>query len=334
MSQADKPFEATPARLQRARREGDVPRSQELGAVASLACASLGLFAALGPLAGAARSALLDAMRPERFSPRPYAALALCVLATMLAGLGGAAVSAYAQAGAVSFKLPSLSWKKLDPREGFKRMFSRDAALSGAKALLVAACVGCALVPPVRAMLGASAASAAGFVALGLAGLRGVLCGALAVGCVFAAFDVVLERAKWRRRLRMTFDELKRDHRQSEGDPLLRGKRRQRHRALVRGSAAQLARAAFVIANPAHVAIALEYRPPEIAVPRVLVRAIDEGARAIKRRARELCIPVVENVALARSLLATTDVGEYIPPAAYAAAAAIVAALLREGALR
>jgi flagellar biosynthesis protein FlhB len=132
----------------------------------------------------------------------------------------------------------------------------------------------------------------------------------------------------------MSFDELKRDHKQSEGDPLLRGKRRQRHRSLVRGPAAKLARAAFVVANPTHVAIALEYRPPVVAVPRVLVRAIDEGAREIKRRARELRIPIIENVTLARSLLASADVGEYIPPAAYVAVAAIVASLVREGAIR
>jgi flagellar biosynthetic protein FlhB len=334
MSDAEKPFEATPNRLERARREGDLARSQELGAVASLTCASLALFALLDALAAAARTALSGGAHAEQFSPLPYVALAACVFAAMLAGLGGAVLSAYAQAGTVSFKLPSAAWKKLAPSEGFKRMFSRDAAISGAKALLVAACVTCAVVPVVRAMLGANAASAAGLVSLGLSGARGVLIAALAVGFAFAAVDVVLERAKWRRRLRMTFDELKRDHKQSEGDPLLRSKRRQRHRSLVRASAAKLAQAAFVVVNPVHVAIALEYRPPEVAVPRVLIRAIDEGAQEIKQRARELRIPIVENVALARSLLTTADAGEYIPPAAYVAVAAIVASLVREGAIR
>jgi flagellar biosynthesis protein FlhB len=334
MAEAEKPFEATPNRLERARREGDAARSQELGAVAALTCSSLALGAALSPLAGAARAALFAAARPERFSPLPYAVLAAGALGTMLAGLGGAALAACAQAGRITFKLPSPAWKKLDPSEGLKRMFSRDAALAGAKAIVVAACVSGALVPAVRATLGANAASPDALAALGCSGARGVLAGALAVGAAFAALDVVLERAKWRRRLRMTFDELRRDHKQSEGDPLLRGRRRQRHRSLVRGSAVKLAQAAFVVANPAHVAIALEYRPPEVAVPRVLVRAIGEGAQAVKRRARELRIPVVENVALARSLLATAGVGEFIPPAAYAAVAAIVASLLRAGALR
>lgn len=334
MSKGEKPFEATPSRLQRARREGDLARSQELVAVASLACGSLALFVAFDPLGAAARDALLGAVRPAQFSPLPYVALAACTLGTMLAALAGAVLCAYAQTGSVWFKLPSPAWKKLDPSEGLKRTFSREAALSAVKALVVALCVSGALVPVVRATLGAGAFSADGLLALAVGVLRGTLGAALGVGGAFAAIDVVLERAKWRRRLRMSFDELRRDHKQSEGDPLLRGLRRQRHRSLVRGSAAKLAQATFVVANPAHVAVALEYRPPEIAVPRVLVRAIDEGAQALKRRARELHIPVVENVALARLLLATAEVGECIPPVTYAPVAAIVAALLRQGVLR
>jgi flagellar biosynthetic protein FlhB len=91
-----------------------------------------------------------------------------------------------------------------------------------------------------------------------------------------------------------------------------------------------LREAAFVICNPSHVAVALAYRPPEIAVPKVVVRAIDAGALEVKRRARALRVPIVEDVALARLLLAASDVDEYIPPRAYAAVAAIVASLLRE----
>ena len=64
-----------------------------------------------------------------------------------------------------------------------------------------------------------------------------------------------------------------------------------------------------MIANPTHVAIALEYAPPAVAVPRVLIRAVDAGARAVVERARILGVPVVRNVALARALLATAEIG-------------------------
>ena len=104
MAEAEKPFEATPSRLERARREGDLARSHDLGAVASLACAGLATLAALGPLAAAARAALVAAARPERFSPRPYVTLAACVLSAMSAGLAGAAVATWAQAGTIALR--------------------------------------------------------------------------------------------------------------------------------------------------------------------------------------------------------------------------------------
>ena len=166
--------------------------------------------------------------------------------------------------------------------------------------------------------------------ALAAGALATIVPSALAVAALFGVGDVLLERAKWRRRLRMTFDELKRDHKQSEGDPLLRGRRRHAHRALVRGSIGRVAEAAFVVTNPTHVAIALEYRPPDVAVPRVIVRAVGEGALEVKARARELRVPIVEDVPLARALLATTRVGEFIAPGLYGAVAALVATLSRE----
>jgi flagellar biosynthesis protein FlhB len=138
---------------------------------------------------------------------------------------------------------------------------------------------------------------------------------------------VFFERRKWMRRLRMNFDEIKREQRHSEADPHLRNRRKQAHKHLLRGSISRLRDAAFVVVNPMHIAIALEYRPPEVEVPRVIVRAIDRGAELIKQRARELSIPIVENVELARFLLETTQVGSYIPQPAYVAIAKIIASL-------
>jgi flagellar biosynthesis protein FlhB len=140
---------------------------------------------------------------------------------------------------------------------------------------------------------------------------------------------VLLARASWRRRLRLDHAELKSELRRSEGDPLLRGRRRRAHGALVRGSLRRLGEASFVVVNPEHVAVALAYRPPEVAVPRVVVRARGEAAHRVKRKARELALPVIEEPALARALFAAGDEGTYVPRELYAAVAKIVAALLR-----
>ena len=331
----DKRYEATQTRLARAKRDGDVPRSHDLAAVASLVAAGLVAFAALGPLSAAMRSALLGATRPNAFSPWPYAVVCMCAVAVIAAAACAALLATYLQTQTFTLKAPLPKFEKLNPVQGLRRMFGRDAALAAAKAAVVSAIVTAAIVPAVRdAFAAAGAGASPPFVAaLVVRALQSALFCAAGVALAFACGDVLVERQKWKRRLRMSFDELKRDHKQSEGDPLLRGRRRQQHRALVRGSLGRVREAAFVVANPTHVAIALEYRPPEVAVPRVLVRAIDDGAREVRRLARESRVPIVENVALARSLLATTDVGDYIPPGAYGAVAAIVATLVREGAI-
>jgi len=331
----EKSFEASPSRLAKAKRDGDLPRSTEINVVGSIACASVALFGLLGTLGGAARAAFEHAVLPRGFSPWPYATIACCALAVGTAATLGALAATFAQARTVVVKFPAPKFDKLNPVAGVKKMFSRDAVIGGAKALEVSLAVLAAAIAPARATFAASGAvsSPAELAALVVRALRGIVVSALAIAALFAVLDVALERAKWKKRLRMSFVELKQDHKQSEGDPLVRGRRRQAHRALVRGSIARVREAAFVVTNPTHIAIALEYRPPEIAVPRVLVRAIDVGALEVKRRARELHVPIVENVPLARALLAATDVGDFIPAEAYGAVAAIVAALVREKAI-
>lgn len=328
MAGDDKRFEATSSRLARAKRDGDVPRSHDVSVVVSLGVAGATTLAFAWPLGAAARLALIDAARAS-FSPLPYLAIGGYAFAIGTVALGGSLAATYLQTGAFTLKFPAAKFEKLDPVKGLGRMFGREAALGGTKALLVASAVSLAALLPLRDTFAAArgGASPEALAALVFAALEAALGGALVVALGFAALDVLLERDKWKRRLRMSFDELKRDHKASEGDPLLRGRRRQQHRALVRGGIARVREAAFVIANPTHVAIALEYRPPDVAVPRVLVRAIDSGAQEVKRLAHALGIPIVENVALARALLATTGVGEFIPPDAYGAVAAIVARL-------
>jgi len=131
--------------------------------------------------------------------------------------------------------------------------------------------------------------------------------------------------------LRMSHDELQRDRKEQDGDPVTRSRRRSMHRQLARGSLRRVRDATFVVCNPEHIAVALEYRPPAVAVPRVLVRAADETAARVRELAVECGIPLVHNIALARSLYATTQAGEYIPLESYVAVAEIVASLQKDG---
>jgi flagellar biosynthesis protein FlhB len=332
----EKPLDPTPSRLERARREGDVARSHELASVGAFAAGSLALAAFLPPLAGAAGAALDSAVAARLslsrgpfptlvIAPGPYVGLTFAVVAVLGAAFSGAAAATFTQGGVVLRPL-AVSFEKLNPAEGLKRMFSRDALLSAAKALLATVAGGLAVLPTLRDAFGGGT-SPPQLAAFALHAAASIAASIVAIGLAFGMLDALAERARRLRRLRMSFDEVRRDSKEHDGDPHLRGRRRQAHRSLIRGSLARVAEASFVVTNPTHVAIALAYRPPQIAVPQVLVRAVDAGADAVKRRARELGIPLFENVSLARLLLARCEVDAFIPAEAYAAAAEIVAAL-------
>ena len=157
---------------------------------------------------------------------------------------------------------------------------------------------------------------------------------ACVVGALFAGADYGVHLVRWRKRLRLSFDELKRDQKENDGDPLARGRRRALHRQLSRGSLRKVKDAAFVVTNPTHIAIALEYRPPDVPVPRVLVRAADDAAARVRELAGAYGVPLIEHVALARHLYATARAGEFIPHETYVAVAEVVAALTKAGVLR
>ena len=151
---------------------------------------------------------------------------------------------------------------------------------------------------------------------------------ALVAGMVSALCDLLGTRAAWRRRLRMTHDELRRDLREHDGDPQTRARRRRLHRFVLRGGLRAVRRASFVVVNPTHLAIAVRYAPPETPVPAILVRAADGGALRVKDLARQLGIPTIEDQMLARALYAHEALGP-IPPELYLAVAQIIAMLQR-----
>jgi flagellar biosynthesis protein FlhB len=324
----DKQFEATQSRIARAKREGDSPRSSGLTATASLGFAALGASLAMPIAYAASRGALISAASGNGVSLSSYLALAGSVLVPSACAGIGAVAATLLQTRSLVFRLPGIKFEKLNPVQGFKRMFSRDAVVSAVKACVAATITVIAVLPEIRNTMLADGILLH-HVGSVYGSLRAILTTSIIIGFAFGMADFLLENRKWRRRLRMSFDELKRDLKQSDGDPLVRNRRKQAHRMFLRGSISDLRKAAFVIANPTHIAIALEYHPPEVEVPRVLIRAADDGAQMVKRRAIELNIPIIENVPTARALFASAEVGSYIPRETYVAVAEIVAALTR-----
>lgn len=334
---SDKPFAPTPNRIAQAHREGRFPRSSEASAVAAFAAALLAAAFVVPQLLADAAGAVAAATAGRSFSATTVRAVEVLLWSLVPALFATAgALAAGMLDGGLHVVAPSIDASRIDPASGIRRMFSRDALLAAGRAA------------------GAFAASLAALAAIGRDAFAGVLertspaalaafagglamracLAVLAIGALFALFDRWSAHRKWLEGLRMTRDELKRDVRESEGDPHTKGRRASFHRALVRGSIARVREASFVVANPDHIAVALKYAPPGVPVPEILVRACDEGAVRVKAIAKSHGIPIIEDVPLARALFAGGDAGEAIPRSLYVAVAQIVAGLAHEGVLK
>lgn len=326
----EKAFDATPHRIDKARREGDVARSNELVANAAFASAACALVAIAPTFAGAARSAIAEGAIGGASWSGCATTFAIALLPVCAASLAAIAAGA-AQAGGLRATGVGAKLERLNPLEGLKRMLSRETFAHGFRAAAAFTLASAAMGPAIGAATSqmVRATSVFGVGAAAWHGVEAVAFAAGATGFLFALAEYGAARAAWLRRLRMTLEERKREAKEQEGDPLTRGRRRALHRALLRGALSDVKGASFVVANPIHVAVALEYRPPEVPVPRVTVRAAGEVALRVRRLAETHRVPVVENVALARRLYRDGRVGQPIAHAHYVAVAEIVAALAR-----
>lgn len=143
---------------------------------------------------------------------------------------------------------------------------------------------------------------------------------------LIAVADFIYQKVKFSRDMRMTKQEIKDEYKQSEGDPQIKGKIRQRMReASQRRMMQDLPRADVVITNPTHYAVAIKYDPDVADAPLVLAKGEDYLAAKIKEIARENHVEIVENKPLARMLYANVDVGQAVPPELYQAVAEVLA---------
>jgi type III secretion protein U len=218
--------------------------------------------------------------------------------------------------------------ERVDPVRGLRRLCSAAQLASAALGLVKAAVLVAVAWAWVRAA-GPTLAVLARLDAPALwraLPLLGGLAARLAVAAALLGLaDLALARRRHRRALRMTTDEVRREHRDDEGDPSHRAERRRRHRALL--EAGPISRATVVVVNPTHVAVALRHDRAGEDAPRVVAKGTGEAAARIRSAARRAGVPIVRDVALARALLRLAEVGDEIPEELYQAAAAVLAHL-------
>lgn len=335
----EKTEKATPERMRKAHRDGSLGRSQDLTAWVVVGAAAVMLPSVLDRGATAAAGQVLG-LREIVADPEPARAVqalgeglwsAVLTVAPMLGAAALAAVLAGVAQGGVH-----ISTKKLKPRveqfnlaKGLKRTFGGQAWWQGAKAFLKTAVVGLVLYSVVVGILPLVQRSGALSVAqiVGAVGARvqTLLTWAVAAGLALAAVDVFVVIRRNRKTTRMSKQELKDDHKRTEGDPLVKGQIRAKQRAMSRNRMlAAVADADVVVVNPTHVAVALRYEPGKGA-PRVVAKGKGHVAARIRERAAAHRVAVVQDVGLARTLNSICEVGQEVPEYLYESVARVLA---------
>jgi flagellar biosynthetic protein FlhB len=223
-------------------------------------------------------------------------------------------------------------WTRLSPGASARRLVSVDGAAQAIIGLFLIAAAAVCAVPGVRILISAAALATPaprGVAILWLIAREFWQLMAVAA-IVVAIVDIALQRLRLRAALRMTPREVRDERAQHEGKPETKGRRRAITIRRTKGLRLRaIARATAVITNPAHVAVALRYAPPEIDVPVVVSRGAELAASSVRAAARFYGVPLVESPELARTLYQRVDVDDPIPEECYAAVAAIFAWLIR-----
>lgn len=331
---ADRSEAATPRRLQQARERGQVALSREATGFAALLMASLACFLALPPLG-------LDMLKAMRALLARSPEIAMADAAWLLGGLAFRLVLPVAGAAALGALGATLvqtrglmAWAPLAPRlekispvAGLRRLFGAEGLAellrSVAKLALVGGALWFAVDDPMRWQALLHAPAGAMLAAAMDAALRLMLATLVAFAGI-AALDLLWVHLRFLRNLRMSRQELREEMKESEGDPQLRAKRRQMResRARIRMMAA-VPKAAVVITNPTHYAVALSYEGGD-AAPKVVAKGVDEVAARIRAAAEAAGVPLVANPPLARALH-RLELGAEIPAEHYQAVAGIIA---------
>ncbi len=341
-SDAEKTEDASPKRLEKAREEGDVPRSRELATFAVLMTAGAGLWITGGSLVGRLSGALesgLSLNREQIYNPSVLLErIAADVGGVLLACLPLAfaimlvAVASPLMIGGFNFSTKAFTpnFMKLNPISGLGNMFSTNALVellkAIAKTLLVGAVAWVVVVSEMDAVLGLAVeplGTSTGHLASLMWRAFLFIVGALGV---IAAIDGPYQIWQYANKHKMTRQEMIEEAKESDGNPQIKGKIRQMQRQMARNRMMQnVPTADVVVTNPTHYAVALKYADGQAGAPRVVAKGVDEVAAKIRELAKENKVAMLEAPALARALYKHTEIDDEIPEKLYSAVAEVLA---------
>ena len=345
---ASKTEEPTPRKLQQARERGEVVKTADLPSLASLAAVASVVALAGGWLSRNMVVALTPFFAsPDAFSLREGGGVAvlrqsimagapflgLVLAAACLAGVAGTLVQTGLMFTPDKLKI---DFGKLNPVEGFKRLFNIDGLVQFAKSLVKVTVTGIlawwVVKPHVAGMMDLSRMEPVVILPFAADILRRLVFAVTAFLLVIAGADWFWQRQRFMKRMRMTREETKDDHKQAEGDPHIKAKLRQMRVERSRRRMMQaVPGATVVVMNPTHYAVALKYDAGENPAPLCVAKGMDDLALKIRAIAEEAGVPVIEDPPLARALYAAVEIDDIIPPAHYEAVAKIIGFILNSG---
>ncbi len=345
-SSQDKNLPATERKLQQARKDGQASRSKDLSHLAVLGTGSVALLV-LAPV-------FLDRFKLALAQQLSFNAKTLAQNGSMLdrlqdmvvLGMLGSAVfaaivlfaaigSTVAAGGWVTSLKPIMpDFSRINPLAGIGRLFSKEQVTDIAKLLVITSVLiavawsylSNSLSMVAQLVLQPSPAAIrqlAEWITSGMAML-------LLVVFAVAAVDVPLQTFLMKSRLKMSHQEVKQEHKESDGNPQMKGKMRARAREIAqRTSVSAVPKADFVLMNPTHFAVALKYDEKTMRAPQVIAKGADLVAMKIRDMAREHAVPVFQSPMLARALYAHAEINGEIPSALYTAVAQVLAYVYR-----
>ena len=338
--------QATPQRREKARRDGDILRSRELSAAAGMLAGVLCLGLLGQKILDEFRSVLIAALNQGSMIQCDVAGLREAVLGLrrpllkasfpvtlIMAAIAGASIVCGAiQSGGLQLSGRALGphLNRISPGTNAKNVFSLRAASRVGKSLIPAAVLTLLVFQRIAHQLSIPAFSSKRLAMLG-SDVYGLLTATAWLLFGWALVDYVIEWRSRETRLMMSREEQKQEFKEMEGSPQtrnrIRGLQRQMRRRKVKSD---VEKAAVILTNPTHYAVALAFDFATMEAPKVLAKGRNLLAEEIKTEARWAGVPIVENPPLARSLYRWVDVGQAIPADLYAAVAAILAYLYRQ----
>lgn len=341
-SDEEKTESPTAHRLEKAREEGQIPRSRELTSMLML-LTGLGILWAGGEWMGRKLGALVaDGLMFNHSVVSDTSQMlhqianlisqAVVAILPMMIGLVLVAIAAPMLLGGVNISSKAIKFDlgKMNPLKGLKKMVSAQTAAELLKAVLKAVLVGCVAgffiwrhwsemlhlisESPVTALAGSlnMIALCCVLVVLGLTPMVG--------------FDVIFQLWTHIKNLRMSRQDIRDEHKQNEGDPHVKGRIRQQMRAAARRRMmADVPKADVIVTNPTHYSVALQYDEKKMSSPKVVAKGAGEVALRIRELGAEHRVPILEAPPLARALFRHSEIGQHIPGTLYAAVAEVLA---------